>query len=300
MVGETTLAEADEQALATMMVGREVQLVVDKEPAYPGEPVLEVTDLVVADDRRQPVVDGVSFDVRAGEILALAGVQGNGQTELVEAISGMRTPASGTLRLGGRGREPPPAPPTCSRRAWRTSPRTASATGSSARCRCRQPGPQPGEGRAVRPGPAAGTAGRCAARRPTSSSSSTCARRRSTPRSSTLSGGNQQKVIIAREFFHAEHLLVCHQPTRGLDVGSIEYIHGRVVAKRDEGVAVLINSSELDEVMALADRIAVMYRGRIVGVVDRAEDNRELIGLLMAGRASRRAAEVEPVEEEEE
>ena len=115
----------------------------------------------------------------------------------------------------------------------------------------------------------------------------------------TLSGGNQQKVIIAREFFHAEHLLVLSQPTRGLDVGSIQYIHRQVVAKRgDEGAAVLLNSSELDEVLALADRIAVIYRGRIVGVVDRADANRELIGLLMAG-AVERAAEVEPVEEEE-
>ena len=116
---------------------------------------------------------------------------------------------------------------------------------------------------------------------------------------STLSGGNQQKVIIAREFFHADRLLVLSQPTRGLDVGSIQYIHRQVVAKRDEGAAVLLNSSELDEVLALADRIAVIYRGRIVGVVDRADANRELIGLLMAGAVDEAAA-VEPVGGEEE
>jgi simple sugar transport system ATP-binding protein len=116
---------------------------------------------------------------------------------------------------------------------------------------------------------------------------------------STLSGGNQQKVIIAREFFHARRLLVMSQPTRGLDVGSIQYIHRQIVAKRDEGVAVLLNSSELDEVLALADRIAVIYRGRIVGVVDRADASRELIGLLMAG-AVEQAAEVAPTAGEEE
>jgi simple sugar transport system ATP-binding protein len=116
---------------------------------------------------------------------------------------------------------------------------------------------------------------------------------------SSLSGGNQQKVIIAREFFHARRLLVMSQPTRGLDVGSIQYIHRQIVAKRDEGVAVLLNSSELDEVLALADRIAVIYRGRIVGVVDRADASRELIGLLMAG-AVEQAAEVAPTAGEEE
>jgi simple sugar transport system ATP-binding protein len=113
-----------------------------------------------------------------------------------------------------------------------------------------------------------------------------------------LSGGNQQKVIVAREFFHADRLLVLSQPTRGLDVGSIQYIHGQVVAKRDEGVAVLLNSSELDEVLALADRIAVIFRGRIVGIVDRAEASRARIGLLMAG-AVEQAAEVAPATGEE-
>ena len=116
---------------------------------------------------------------------------------------------------------------------------------------------------------------------------------------STLSGGNQQKVIIAREFFHADRLLVLSQPTRGLDVGSIQYIHRQVVAKRDEGVGVLLNSSELDEVLALADRVAVIYRGRIVGVLDREDASRERIGLLMAG-AVEEAAEVEVAAGEEE
>jgi ABC-type uncharacterized transport system ATPase subunit len=115
---------------------------------------------------------------------------------------------------------------------------------------------------------------------------------------STLSGGNQQKVIVAREFFQARRLLVLSQPTRGLDVGSIQYIHRQIVEKRDEGVAVLINSSELDEVLALADRIVVVCRGRVTGVLDRADADRERVGLLMAGAVAE-AAEVEPVADEE-
>jgi simple sugar transport system ATP-binding protein len=115
---------------------------------------------------------------------------------------------------------------------------------------------------------------------------------------STLSGGNRQKVIVAREFFHGRRLLILSQPTRGLDVGSIQYIHRQIVAKRDQGVAVLINSAELDEVLALADRIAVMYAGRIVAVLDRADADRERCGLLMAG-AVEAAAEVEPVADED-
>jgi simple sugar transport system ATP-binding protein len=297
VVGETTPAEADEQALATLMVGHEVQLLVDKDPASPGEPVLEVTDLVVADDRRQPVVNGVSFDVRAGEIVALAGVQGNGQSELVEAVCGMRRPASGTLRLSGED-------------VTGASPADLFAAGLAHVPEDRQRygliGSMPVSSNLVlnqvRDAPFARglRLDRRAVRRHAVDLVEQFDVR--TPSvdvaASTLSGGNQQKVIIAREFFHAEHLLVLSQPTRGLDVGSIQYIHRQVVAKRDEGVAVLLNSSELDEVLALADRIAVIYRGRIVGVVDRADANRELIGLLMAG-AVERAAEVEPVEEEE-
>jgi simple sugar transport system ATP-binding protein len=297
VVGETTPAEAGEQALATMMVGHEVQLVVDKEPASPGEPVLEVTDLVVADDRRQPVVNGVSFDVRAGEILALAGVQGNGQSELVEAVCGMRSPESGTLRLSGED-------------VTGASPAHLFSAGLAHVPEDRQRygliGSMPVSSNLVlnqvRDAPFARglRLDRRAVRRHAADLVEQFDVR--TPSVdvavSTLSGGNQQKVIIAREFFHGDDLLVLSQPTRGLDVGSIQYIHRQVVAKRDEGVAVLLNSSELDEVLALADRIAVIYRGRIVGLVDRADANRELIGLLMAG-AVERAAEVEPVEEEE-
>jgi ABC-type uncharacterized transport system ATPase subunit len=298
VVGTTTPAEADEQALASLMVGRDVQLVVDKTAADPGDPVLEVDDLVVVDDRGHRVVDGVSLEVRAGEILAVAGVQGNGQSELAEAICGLRAATSGRVRLDGvdvTGR----------------SPREMFAAGVA-----HVPEDRQRDG-LVSTFPIADNlvlnqidaahfsrglrVDRRAVRRHADELVDEFDVR--TPsidaRASTLSGGNQQKVIIAREFFHARRLLVLSQPTRGLDVGSIQYIHRQVVAKRDEGVAVLLNSSELDEVLALADRIAVIYRGRIVGVVDRADASRELIGLLMAGAVDQ-AADVGPAAGEEE
>jgi simple sugar transport system ATP-binding protein len=280
-----------------MMVGRDVQLVVDKEPADPGAPVLDVHDLVVSDDRAQRVVDGVSFDVRAGEILALAGVQGNGQSELIDAICGLRRPDAGSVRLAGDD-------------VTGDSPRQMFHAGIAHVPEDRQRegliGSMPVASNLVlnQIGDRSFSRGlridRRAVRRHAAQLVDDFDVRTSSINApvSTLSGGNQQKVIIAREFFHVERLLVLSQPTRGLDVGSIQYIHRQVVTKRDEGVAVLLNSSELDEVLALADRIAVIYRGRIVGVVDRADASRELIGLLMAGAVDA-AAEVDTTGEEE-
>jgi len=301
VVGETTPADSDSQALATMMVGREVQLVVDKDAAEPGEAVLSVDDLAVLDDRSQRAVDGVTFEVRAGEIVALAGVQGNGQTELVEALTGLRSPESGTVRLDGAD-------------VTGSGPDKLFASGLAHVPEDRQRDGLVGsfpvasnmvlnqihakrfsrwlriDWRAVRE-----HAEQLVADFDVRTSSV------QTP-VDTLSGGNQQKVIVAREFFHADRLLVLSQPTRGLDVGSIQYIHRQVVAKRDEGIAVLVNSSELDEVLALADRIAVMYRGRIVGILDRSEATRERVGLLMAGEVEGAAelAEAAAAQPEEE
>jgi ABC-type uncharacterized transport system ATPase subunit len=297
VVGHTTPAEADDQALATMMVGRDVQLVVDKDPADAGEPVLQVEGLQVDDARGQRVVRGVSFEVRAGEILAVAGVQGNGQTELVEALTGLRAPVGGSVRLDGT--DVTGAPPD-----------RLFASGLA-----HVPEDRQRDGLVGSFGVASNLVLNQIGRAPFSRRSRIDRRavrhhaerlvREFDVRTasidtevSTLSGGNQQKVIVAREFFHARRLLVLSQPTRGLDVGSIQYIHRQVVAKRDEGVAVLLNSSELDEVLALADRIAVVYGGEIVGVLDRAEADRERVGLLMAGSVAE-AAEVEPVADEE-
>ena len=298
VVGHTTPGETDEQALATMMVGRDVKLVVDKAPATPGEPVLAVDDLIVADDRGQRVVDGVTFEVRTGEILALAGVQGNGQTELIEAITGLRPPVSGSVRFDGRDVTGWP-PDDLFRAGLAHVPEDRQRDGLigsftvSSNLVLNQIEERPFsrrlriDRRAVRD-----HAEELVQQFDVRTASVQSA-------ASTLSGGNQQKVIVAREFFHADRLLVMSQPTRGLDVGSIQYIHRQVVNKRDEGVGVLLNSSELDEVLALADRVAVIYRGRIVGVLEREEASRERIGLLMAG-AVEEAAEVEiPAGEEE-
>jgi ABC-type uncharacterized transport system ATPase subunit len=298
VVGHTTPAETDEQALAAMMVGRDVKLVVEKARSTPGEPVLDVDNLVVGDDRGQRVVDGVSFEVKAGEIVALAGVQGNGQTELVEAITGLRPPRSGSVRFDGRDVTGWP-PDDLFRAGLAHVPEDRQRDGLigsfavSSNLVLNQIEERPFSRRL--------SIDRRAVRTHAEELVDQFDVRTASVQSavSTLSGGNQQKVIIAREFFHADRLLVLSQPTRGLDVGSIQYIHRQVVAKRDEGVGVLLNSSELDEVLALADRVAVIYRGRIVGVLAREEASRDRIGLLMAG-AVEEAAEVEaPAGEEE-
>jgi simple sugar transport system ATP-binding protein len=282
VVGETTPGESDSQSLATMMVGREVQLVVDKPPAQAGNAVLTVDDLVVTDDRGHRVVDGASLEVRAGEILAIAGVQGNGQTELVEALTGLRTPESGTVTLDGAD-VTGVTPDKLFKAGLAHVPEDRQSDGlvgsfSVESNMVLNQVKTAGFSRGLRMN------WRAVREHATKLVDDFDVRTSSVSApASTLSGGNQQKVIVAREFFHARRLLVLSQPTRGLDVGSIQYIHRQVVDKRDEGVAVLVNSSELDEVLALADRVAVMYRGRIVGVLDRAEATRERLGLLMAG-----------------
>jgi simple sugar transport system ATP-binding protein len=297
VVGHTTPAEADEQALAAMMVGHDVQLVVDKEPSDAGDTVLDVRDLVVTDERGQHVVDGLSLDVRAGEILAVAGVQGNGQTELIEALTGLRRPESGTIELDGvdvTGAAPGELFAAGVAHVPEDRQRDGLIGGfdvaSNLVLNQLTEAPFSRRGRIDR------AAVRAHAERLVDDFDVR------TPsvdaRAETLSGGNQQKVIIAREFFHARRLLVLSQPTRGLDVGSIQYIHRQIVAKRDEGVAVLINSSELDEVLALADRVAIMLGGRVVDVLERAEADRQRCGLLMAGAVAEAAA-LAPVADQE-
>ncbi len=289
VVGHTTPAETSELELAAMMVGRDVQLVVDKTPAQPGEAILEVQDLSVLDDRGAVAVESLDFEVRGGEILAIAGVQGNGQTELVEAITGMRQALTGTVHLDGK--DITSASPT---ELWKAEmghiPEDRQADGLV--------GPF-----SVADNLVLNTCGwKPFAKGIVRDRAEVCAnaeklvedfdvRTSSIHKSAgTLSGGNQQKVIVAREFTHASRLLVAAQPTRGLDVGSIQYIHGRIVAERDEGAAVLIVSSELDEVIALADRVAVMYEGRFAGILEGDQIDRNSIGLLMAGRTTEPSA----------
>ncbi len=281
VVGETTPDRTSEAELASMMVGREVVLRVEKPPARPGPVVLEVEDLVV-EERGVPVVNGVSLQVRAGEILGLAGVQGNGQTELAEALTGLRQPARGRLRIASE-EVPFQDARTLIERGMAHIPEdrlrhglvlSFSVADNMVLCTYYKPpfarGLQRNFDEVVRfaqrliqqfdvrtPGPLVPVA--------------------------TLSGGNQQKVIVAREFSRPVHVLIANQPTRGLDVGSIEYIHRRIVELRDQGVGVLLISAELDEIMSLSDRIAVMYEGQIVAEVEADKADRATLGLWMAG-----------------
>ncbi len=290
VVGTTTPAETSEAELAAMMVGRAVKLTVEKPPAQPGDVVLAVEDLHVRDERGEPAVRGVSFTVRAGEILGIAGVQGNGQTELVEAITGLRTPERGRIRIKGVDT------------TWAT-PRHFFEQGAAHVPEDRQRDglvlsypvrdnlvlntyykPPFAVGFRVRYDTVEQHAWRLVQEFDIRTPSIY------TP-VSHLSGGNQQKVIVAREFSRPIDLLVAAQPTRGLDVGSIEYIHQRLIEKRNQGCAVLLVSSELDEIMALSDRIAVMYEGRIMDILPAEKATREHLGLLMAGVRPETAAE---------
>jgi general nucleoside transport system ATP-binding protein len=272
---------ATEELLARMMVGREVLLRVDKKPAHPGSEALTVSDLHVLDDRGLEVVRGVSFTVRTGEIVALAGVDGNGQTELIDAITGLRKPASGRIVVdkedltgksarafldSGVGHIPEDRhrrglvldfslaenlalhdyrKEPNSRWGWLRPGRIiAAARGLLTEFDVRGGGPQ--------------------------------------TRASSLSGGNQQKVVIAREVSRDPRVLIAAQPTRGLDVGAIEFVHRRLVEERDENRAVLLISLEIDEVLSLSDRILVMYEGEIAAEFGPDVSEQEL-GIAMTG-----------------
>ena len=251
--------------------------------------MLSIRDLVVADDRGHVAVAGVSLEVRAKEIVCIAGVQGNGQTELVEALTGLRSPVSGSIEILDRDLSHA-TPREILHAGVGHVPEDRQADGlvlefSIADNMVLDTYDQPPFARGVvRDERAILDA---SAERAVAFDVRTPSVRQP---AATLSGGNQQKVIIAREFSRPIELLIANQPTRGLDVGSIEYIHERIVQKRDDGAAILIISVELDEVMALADRIAVMFRGQIVTILPREEATREGLGLLMAGSAAAQEA----------
>ena len=281
VIGERKPGETTESELAELMVGRAVELTVDRGESHAGAAMLEVDGLRVADDRHREVVPGATFQIRAGEILGIAGVAGNGQDELVEALIGLRRPTAGTVTLDGRV-------------VTGASPRTLNEAGV---------GYVPGDrhrfglilafpvydnliltsyyrapfsrGLLRQDSAVLDSARQQVSKFDIRVPSSTVA-------TSTLSGGNQQKVVVAREFDRPLKLLILDQPTRGLDVGSIEFIHRQIIAKRDAGTAVLLVSAELDEVMEVSDRIAVMYRGRIVAEMDGRTADKSEVGLLMA------------------
>jgi general nucleoside transport system ATP-binding protein len=280
--------------LASLMVGRSVQLRVSKEPAHPAGVVLDVQHLSVHGERGEQSVRDVSFQVRAGEILGVAGVQGNGQTELCEALMGLR-PATGSVHLDGT---------DLSHASTRDRLRAGIGYVPEDRSEDGLVGDFSVADNLIldvfdRPPYASGISLNLAAIR---KSAVTRVREYDVRTTSvltpagTLSGGNQQKVVVAREMGRDVKLLVVSQPTRGLDVGSIEFVHKRVVAQRDAGAAVLIVSSELDEIYALADRIAVMYEGRIVAFAPPTIEEQEL-GLLMAGGGAA-ATDAEPPDTE--
>jgi general nucleoside transport system ATP-binding protein len=280
VVGEAS-PTASNAELAAMMVGRPVELTVHKEAPTLGGDALEVRDLTVIDETGHVHVDNVSFTIRAGEVLCVAGVQGNGQTELTEALLGLQSRVQGSIRLDGKelvGR----------------SVRQILDAGVGFVPEDRQVDGLVGKmsiaenlmlnrshgGPFVRSGSlqmkerddfAARTLREYDVRAPGI-----------TTAVGNLSGGNQQKVVVARELSRDLRLLVAAQPTRGVDVGSIEFIHKQIIGTRDSGIPVLVVSTELDEVVALADRIMVLYRGRVVGIVP-ADTPREVIGLMMTG-----------------
>ena len=277
----TADSSATESELASMMVGRDVSLTVDKSPYSPGNDVMEIRDLVVRDNRGIAAVNGVSLTVKAGEILMLAGIQGNGQTELVEAIVGMRPVESGSITLNGHD-------------ITHASPRQALDEGIG-----HIPEDRQRDGLVLSMSVADNLVLNTPRHAPFArrGSRNLTAVRENAERlvrdfdirttsvfesAGSLSGGNQQKVIVARELSRPLSILIASQPTRGLDVGSIEYVHTQVVRHRNEGNGALIVSSELDEVLALGDRIAVMHAGKISGIVE-PTTSREAIGLLMTG-----------------
>jgi ABC-type uncharacterized transport system ATPase subunit len=282
MVGTVDPAEATSELLAEMMVGRKVILQIDKTEAQPGDPVLKVESLKVIDERRHMAVDDVTFEVRAGEILGIAGVQGNGQTELVEALTGLRQVEAGRISI-------------LQGDATHATPRQIIEFGVA-----HVPEDRHKHG-LVLSFPVRDNLVLCSyyhapfakgieinfpvIKKQAEELVETFDVR--TPgimtSAGSLSGGNQQKVIVARELSRPFKLLVVNQPTRGLDVGSIEFIHRRIVEARDQGAAVLLISAELDEIMSLSDRIAVMYKGRILATLDAKLATREQLGLLMAG-----------------
>jgi ABC-type uncharacterized transport system ATPase subunit len=298
VVGTVNSKDASQETLAAMMVGREVNLVVKKKTASPKDVVLNVKDLYVRDERKNLTVNGATFDVHAGEVLGIAGVQGNGQTELVYSLTGMAPVFSGEISI-------------MDKPVHRSSPRNVLERGVAHIPEDRQRHglilsfpvhdnlilctyyQQPfAKGVELQQQVIIETAGKLVDQFDVR-----------TPNVfvpvSTLSGGNQQKVIVAREFSRPIKLLIASQPTRGLDVGSIEYIHNRIIEKRDEGTAVLLVSPELDEIIALSDRIAVLYKGKIVDILPAARVNKTYLGLLMAGVKPSEALEQTPATTQE-
>jgi len=283
VINTVTPKETNEADLATMMVGRQVILTVNKQEREADDEVLKVEELTVRDGRDLETVHNVSFNVRGGEVLGIAGVQGNGQTELSEALTGLRRPSGGRVFMNGKnvtGKSPRAITETGLAHIPENRQRhglvlSYSVADNMALCDYyRSPFSQRG---VIQPKPLDENANRLIKEYDVRTPSAFV-------NAGKLSGGNQQKVIVARELSRPNvTLVIANQPTRGLDVGSIEYIHTEIIKMRDRGVAVVLISAELDEIMALSDRVVVMYRGEIVATVNQKDATREQLGLWMAG-----------------
>jgi general nucleoside transport system ATP-binding protein len=287
IVGEGDPKTVTEAELAEMMVGRPVSFTVEKTPASPGDVMLDVRDLVVLRENDEIAVDHISLTVRSGEVVGIAGVQGNGQTALVEAITGLARPAHGQVLFQGED-------------ITHASVRARHAKGMAHIPEDRQKSGMIANFTVAENMVLNSYYDKAYTRRGAVNwdiVNKTAAKfcmdfDVRTPSiflvAGNLSGGNQQKMVVARELERDTKLVIAAQPTRGLDIGSIEYIHERLIASRDEGDGVLIVSSELDEIMGLADRIVVMFKGRIVGEFDNVAKpaDRNAIGLAMAGAAA--------------
>jgi ABC-type uncharacterized transport system ATPase subunit len=285
VVATLPTAETTPERLAELMVGRSVALRVDKTPSRPGEPILEVDDLVVDDAWGVRRVKGVSFAVRRGEIVGVAGVAGNGQSELLEALAGIRPVTSGRIRW--KARELTDAAPRSPRR-WRRLglshvPEDRHRMGLVIPFAGRESAILGYHGDATYNGPICLHRAAVAASWDRQAAEYDIRPGDGLLPTSAFSGGNQQKIVLARELDRHPELLLIGQPTRGVDIGAIEFIHRRLVALRDAGKALLVVSVELDEILALADRILVMHDGRIVGDVPRASASERELGLMMAG-----------------
>ena len=273
---------ATNKDLAEMVVGRSVSFVTEKEEAQPKEVVLAISDLVVNENRGVPAVKELSLDVRAGEIVGIAGIDGNGQSELIQAITGLRKVKSGSIKIKGQ-------------EVVGLSPRKITEMNVS-----HVPEDRHRDGLVLEMMLSENIALQTYYKEPLSKNGvlnynqiNSYARKlmeefdvraaNEIVPASALSGGNQQKAIIAREVDRNPDLLIVSQPTRGLDVGAIEYIHKRLIGERDKGKAVLVVSFELDEILNLSDRIAVIHDGKIQGIVKPSETNKQELGILMAG-----------------
>ncbi|OLO40468.1 heme ABC transporter ATP-binding protein [Alkalihalophilus pseudofirmus] len=289
-IGTVDISESTPDSLAAMMVGREVNFSVEKDPAQPKDAVLQIKDLVVKDARDITAVNDLHLEVHAGEILGVAGVDGNGQTELIEAITGLRKPTGGNIQLNGQD-------------ITGLTPRKITGAGVG-----HIPQDRHKHGLVLDFTVGENIVLQTYYQKPYSTSGvlnfNEIYKKANeliedydvrTPSEHTLaralSGGNQQKAIIAREVDRSPDLLIAAQPTRGLDVGAIESIHYRLVKERDKGKAVLLISLELDEVLNVSDRIAVIYEGKIVAIVDADKTNENELGLLMAGGSAKKEGE---------